>query len=113
MTIELALALGTFMLLVLGAVGTAWWRMESKVDKARSDGSLRTEAVAAIASETRKELDAHKLHVAEAYVSKQGHREATDQIMTALDSVKSSIDGTNQRIDRLFENSAKRTRSST
>jgi hypothetical protein len=56
-----------------------------------------------------KDLSDHKLHVAEHYVSKQGHRESTEMLLSAITEVKSAIDGTNQRIDRMFEAKPRRT----
>jgi hypothetical protein len=70
---------------VAGAVGSAYWRWGAALGKVRDD------------------LAAQKLHVAENYVSKAGHREATMQIMDAISAVKLSIDGTNQRHDRVLE----------
>jgi uncharacterized protein YneF (UPF0154 family) len=56
------------------------------------------------------EINLSVSHVAETYVSKQGNKESTDQIMAAIHAVKMSIDGTNsridqanQRMDRLYE----------
>lgn len=47
--------------------------------------------------------DLSSIHVAEHYVSKQGHREATDQVMEAIGTVKTAVEGTNLRIDRMWE----------
>jgi hypothetical protein len=74
-----------FVLAVLGAAGGIYWRWGGAIGKVRDD------------------LASHKLHVAETYVSKQGHRESTDLLMGAITEVKSAIDGTNQRIDRMLD----------
>ena len=99
-----------FIVLIVGAVTGAWWRVESKVKEAKasayhkSDAAVaRAETAIATASLAREELSSYKTHVAETYISKAGHRETTDQIMSALNGVKAAVDGTNQRIDRLFD----------
>jgi hypothetical protein len=91
MSVELMGAIG-FLVMIGGALfgQYKWW-----------GGSI---------GKVRDDLAAHKLHVAETYVSKQGHREATEQIMDAIGAVKTSIDGTNQRIDRILENGSRPTR---
>lgn len=79
-----------YLLLALGAAGGGmYWRWGGQIGKVRDD------------------LAAHKLHVAETYVSKAGHREATEQVMDAIGAVKTAIDGTNTRIDRMWESHAK------
>ncbi|TCN22160.1 hypothetical protein EV184_12585 [Sinorhizobium americanum] len=59
---------------------------EDKADKAASDLAL------------------HKLHTAEYYVSKQGLRETTEQLMAAIGAVKGSVDNMTLRVDRIVEN---------
>lgn len=111
MTVEqFAWGLGLF-ITVSGALWAIWWRIEGRVKEAKTEATLKAESAAALATTARQELADHKLHVAETYVSKAGHRESTEQIMAALNNVKTAVDGTNQRIDRLFEASPKRTRS--
>lgn len=73
------------LLAVCGALGGIYWKWGGMIGKVRDD------------------LAAHKLHVAETYVSKQGHRESTDLLMGAITEVKAALDGTNQRLDRVFE----------
>lgn len=99
-----------FILLVIGAVAGAWWRVESKADKVKEAAYHRSDeaktaasAAAAVAALAREELKDYKTHVAETYISKAGHRETTEQIMGAIGSVKTAVEGTNQRIDRLFD----------
>lgn len=82
---------------IAGAIVGVWWRLQKQVSSNKSDGD--------------KELAAYKLHVAEHYVSKQGHRETMDQVMEAIASVKQSIDGTNLRIDRMWEAGSSKTTS--
>ena len=104
---------------VVAAAFAVWWRIESRVDRAKQDAykksdaaNLKAEAAASLASTARGELAEYKTHVAETYVSKAGHRESTEQIMGAINSVKSAVEGTNQRIDRMFDDRAPNRRSS-
>lgn len=83
---------------------------EEGIKQAKQDAALRTEAAHAVASSTREELHQHKLVVAENYVSKQGLREQTEQIMAALGGLGEQIRGMNGRIDRMLERPATGTR---
>ncbi|TIL94665.1 MAG: hypothetical protein E5Y73_11190 [Mesorhizobium sp.] len=74
-----------FVLAIVGAVGTVYWRWGGVIGKVRDD------------------LAAHKLYVAENYVTKTGLAEQTTQIMKAIDGVADRLDGVNQRLDRVFE----------
>ena len=69
----------------------------------RADAALRSEAAHAVASATRDELHAHKLAVAENYVSKAGLREVEDRIMDGLGALAQQITGMSGRIDRWME----------
>lgn len=82
---------------VVGAAFGYWRYFESEVGSAHR----RAEKVA-------EDLAAHKLHVAEAYVSKQGLRETKDEIMTAIHGVKAGVDSVAMRVDRLVESRAHR-----
>lgn len=82
---------------ISGALAGVWWRLQNQISTNRADAD--------------KELATYKLHVAEHYVSKQGHRETMDQVMEAIASVKQSIDGTNLRIDRMWEAGSSKTTS--
>lgn len=55
------------------------------------------------------DMAAHKLHVAETYITKQGMRETTEQIMDAISGVKTAVDGLTLRVDRVVENQGKPT----
>jgi hypothetical protein len=79
----------------IGAVGTIvatclglWWKLETRIKSVEKEAADDAEANA-------RELAAHKIHVAETYISKAGHRETTDQILRA-------IEGLGGRIDSLF-----------
>lgn len=81
---------------VLGFVLTVWWKVEGKIDLARKK-----------AEEVERELAAHKLHSAETYITKQGLRETTDQIMGAIGGVKAAVENMTLRVDRIVENQNK------
>lgn len=87
-----------FFLTVAGAGWGIWWKIDGKLAAQR----LETEKVA-------HELAQHRLHVAEAYVSKAGLRETTEQIMEAISGVKAAVDNMTLRVDRIVENQVKRT----
>lgn len=79
----------SFFVGLLGFVAGIWWRIEGKYNKVTDD------------------LSAHKLHVAETYITKQGMREATESIMEAISGVKTAVDHMTLRVDRIVENQAK------
>ena len=58
----------------------------------------------------RADLAAYRLHVAETYVSKQGLRETTEQLMDAIQGVKAAVDHMTVRVDRIVENQANKPR---
>lgn len=103
---EIMYAVG-FFIAVFGFFFGLWKYVDSKIGKARDDSSAGIAAATALASLAREELAAHKLHVAEHYVSKQGHRESTEQIMEAISGVKSAVDAMTLRIDRVVEGQPK------
>ncbi|MGC0054510.1 hypothetical protein ACNSPG_15855 [Brucella pituitosa] len=81
-----------FIVMLFGAIGGFWYRLNGSIDKNRAD------------------LAAHKLHVAETYVTKAGMSEQTAQIMKAIDGVGSKIDRTNDRLDTFMQPKTTRTR---
>jgi len=81
-----------FGLAVIGGLAGAFWRMWGLIDEAGDKGER-----------AQHDLAAHKLHVAETYVTKAGMQEQTSAIMKAIDSVGDKIDRTNERLDRVFE----------
>ncbi|MGV1793833.1 hypothetical protein [Rhizobium sp. A37_96] len=85
---------------LLGLVLTIWWKVEGKIDLARNK-----------AEKVERELAAHKLHTAETYITKQGLRETTDQIMGAIGGVKAAVENMTLRVDRIVENQNKTPRS--
>lgn len=49
-------------------------------------------------------LAAHRLHVAETYVSKSGLREQVGQVMDLVRDVQSDVGSINERLDGVIEN---------
>ena len=93
-----------FFVMLLGFLFGLWKYVDSKISSARLDAQGSASAASALASLAREELSAHRLHVAETYVTKAGMQEQTTQIMRAIEGVGSRIDGMNERLDRAFEN---------
>ncbi|WP_246755155.1 MULTISPECIES: hypothetical protein [Rhizobium] len=86
--------------LVVGVCFGIWWKLDAKIRAVEKEAADETDAV-------RKELADTKIHMAEHYISKAGHRETTDQILRA-------IEGLGGRIDSLFQSipAARRPRNS-
>lgn len=103
---EIMAVVGFFVMLSATLWGI-WWRIEGKVKEAKDGAQATASAAQALAALARDDLAAHKLHVAEHYVSKQGLRETTDQIMEAISGVKSAVEHMTVRIDRVVEGQPK------
>lgn len=82
-------------IVVFGVLSSVWWRVE---------GMIRA---------TTDALAAHKLEVAERYVTKAGLTEQTAQLMKAIDGVSGKLDHLNGRIDGLMQPKAAATRART
>lgn len=87
-----------------------WWRIENRADKAKKAAYYKVDqantaisAASATAALAREELAEYKTHVAETYVTKAGMQEQTSQIISAINAVKSDVNGLNERIDRILE----------
>jgi hypothetical protein len=96
MTPEEIMKVVLFFLTVAGSGWAIWWKIDNKV----ADNRKETEKVA-------EALAAHKLHSAETYITKQGLRETTDQIMGAIGGVKAAVENMTLRVDRIVENQGK------
>lgn len=92
-----------FFILLFGFFFGMWKYVDGKLVGLRSDVTSAINAAATLAALARQELADHKLHAAETFMTKLDMRESTEQIMNAISAVKTSIDGTNQRIDRMYE----------
>lgn len=97
------IAFVTFLITVIGAVGGAWWRIEAVVKTAKSEALTKADAAYTLGLLVQAQLAEHKLHVAEKYITKAGLRETTEQIITAVNGVKTDVHALNERIDRIFE----------
>lgn len=91
-----------------------WWRIENRIKEAKqaayhkSDAAhLRAEAAAAEAITARREIADYKTHVAETFVTKQGQREMTDQIMGAFGDLRNDFRGIRDRIDNFIDHENK------
>ena len=96
-----------FFVMLSGVLWGIWWRIEGKVKEAKDGAMTSASAAQALAALARDELAAHKLHVAETYITKAGMRETTEQIMEAIGGVKSAVDAMTLRIDRVVEGQPK------
>lgn len=104
-------SLGGFIILILGAVGTAWWRMESKIERAKTELNQQVNASSALSQLTHTQLAEYRTHVAETFATKQGQKEQTDTMLLAINGIRTDIKGLNDRIDRIFESRNTRSRS--
>lgn len=96
-----------FFVMLFGFFFGLWKYVDAKINAAKTEASSSASAAAAMASLAREELAAHRLHVAETYVSKSGLREQTEQIMGAIGAVKDAVDQMTLRVDRIVENQSK------
>jgi hypothetical protein len=103
---EIMAVIGCFVTL-FGFLFGLWKYVDAKINTAKSEAAGAAAAASAMAALSREELAAHRLHVAEHYVSKQGHRESTEQIMEAIGGVKSAVEAMTLRIDRVVEGQPK------
>lgn len=92
-----------FIITILGAAGAVWFRIESKVDKAKAESTKTAVDATTKAHDVAKDLAAHKLHVAEVYITKEGMRTVRDEIITAVSSVKDDVGRISDRMDRMYE----------
>jgi hypothetical protein len=98
-----------FFVMLFGFLFGIWKYVDGKIVKVRDDGQAGIAAVTAVASLAREELAAHRLHVAETYITKAGMRETTEQIMDAISGVKAAVDHMTVRVDRIVEGQPRRT----
>ncbi|UXT48819.1 hypothetical protein FY136_06010 [Agrobacterium tumefaciens] len=103
---ELMIAVGGF-ITVFGFIFGLWKYVDAKIGAAKAEAAGAAAAAQALASLAREELAAHRLHVAETYVSKSGLGEQTEQIMGAIGAVKDAVDKMTMRVDRIVENQSK------
>ena len=86
-----------FAVMLLGALWGIWWKIDGQIqsveDKAASVG---------------RSLDAHRLHVAETYLTKAGLREQMEPLFDAVKGVSGQVQTMNERLDRVIEAQPKR-----
>lgn len=97
------MAVVSFFVMLFGALSGVWWRVEGKVDKARSEATDKAIAASMKADIVVTQLAELRLYVAENYVSKAGHRETMDQVMEAIGAVRQAVDALSGRIDRMYD----------
>ena len=93
------IGLALFVIAVLGAAFTAFWRIQSLIKDVRTEAAAKADAASVLASMSQAQLAEHRLHVAETYVTKAGMSEQTDRIMKAIGDITHEIRETNKRLD--------------
>lgn len=93
---------------VVGGI-VAWVTLRAEVQQLKVDlkgSNLKAEAALGAAQLVASNLAEHRLHVAETYITKSGHRESTQQLMEAIGDVKAQMTGMTTRLDRIIESRA-------
>jgi hypothetical protein len=103
MTESEVLGLIVTLVTLVGGVLAVWWRIEGRIKAAENVATLKAESAFAAAQMLAEKLAEHRLHSAETFVTKAGLRETTEQIMTAIGDIKSSVNGLSSRLDRIIE----------
>lgn len=93
-----------FIITVLGALAAIWARIEAIVSRARTEALAAATGASSKADVVASDLAAHRLHVAEHYVSKAGLREQVGQVLDLVRDVQSDVGSINERLDRVIEN---------
>ena len=92
-----------FIIAVLSALAGVWARIEAVVSRARTEALSAASAASSRADIIASDLAAHRLHVAETYVSKAGLRDQVGQVMDLLRDVQNDVGSVNERLDRVIE----------
>lgn len=90
-------------LALFGAMFGVWKYVDAKITAARKDAEIKADSAAELARLTHGELAAHKLHIAENYVSKQGLKETRDEILKAVGGLRDDFRHLTSRLDSLHE----------
>lgn len=93
----------SFIVGLISAMSAIWWRIEGKVKEGRDEAAKKADAAVNLAALARAELAAYQTRAAETFATKDGMQRQTDQLLRAIESVASRIDGLNERLDRAFE----------
>lgn len=92
MTANEIMAVVGFFIMLMSTVAGIWWRVEGKIGAA----TARAEKVA-------DDLAAHKLHIAETYVTKSGMKEIKEEILGAVSGIRDDVRHLATRIDNMHE----------
>lgn len=103
---EIMTAVG-FIVMLLTAIAGVWWRVEGKIDKSKEEATDRADDAKRMAEKLANDLAAHKLHVAESYVTKSGLRELKDEILGAVSGIRDDVRHLATRIDTMHEAASK------
>lgn len=114
----------TFFLAVAGAGWAIWWKIDGRVEKVEKAANERIKAAEEKADRAIAGLAEHQIHAAEIFATKDGMQAQTSQIMRAIETMGSRLDGglsglstrldsglagLSDRLDRLYENPPRRT----
>ncbi|MGX5723100.1 hypothetical protein, partial [Shinella zoogloeoides] len=91
-----------FFVMLSGVLWGVWWKIDAQVKTARGEAMVRAEAAYALAALARQDVADLRLHTAEVYATKQGMHEQTSQLLRAIESVASRIDGLSERLDNIL-----------
>ncbi|MBC7148083.1 MAG: hypothetical protein H5U22_01785 [Rhizobium sp.] len=92
---------------IIGAVAGVWWRVEGKITTAKKEATNRADEAKQSAARIADDLAAHKLHVAESYVTKSGLREIKEEILGAVGGIRDDVRHLATRIDTMHEAASK------
>lgn len=106
MTPEQIAAAIAFFILVSGALWGIWWKIDAKLEAARKEAKKAADDAAALAVQAKDDIAAHRLHVAQTYITKEGLRDVRDEIMTAMHEIKGAIETVGGRIDGMYQSGA-------
>lgn len=92
---------------ISGALWAVWWRIEGKVDRAKSEAVARADEAQRHVDGVSRDLAAYKLHVSETYSTKSGMKEIKDEILGAVSGIRDDVRHLATRIDTMHESSVK------
>lgn len=118
---QITLQMVIFLIAVMGALASVWWRIEGRIEKTSATmeksvsalvetlrevkNDCHSEAGAAHSSAVLvgQQLAEFRLHCAETYVPKAGLKEMRDELVGRIGDVKVSMDHLSDRMDRVIE----------
>lgn len=92
-----------FGITIIGFISGAWWRWMSVVKTARSEALAAALVASTKADVVSADLNDHRLHVAETYLTKAGLREQMEPLFDAVKDVGGQVQKVNDRLDRVIE----------